>query len=173
MNLRLATIEEFENIRSFYHYITDWLDTVPYGPGWKKDIYPSPEELTEALTKNELWVCESNGEYVGAMVVNSASNEGYVQVKWNVDAKDNEITLIHALGVKPEWQGRGIASEMVNHAINLAKSKKHKALRLDVLQGNLPAERLYPKHGFVYVDTVEMFYEDTGLANYELYELPL
>ncbi len=173
MNLRLATIEEFENIRAFYHHITDWLDTVPYGPGWKKDIYPSPEELTDALTQNELWVYELNGEYAGAMVVNSASNEGYSQVKWNVDAMDDKITLIHALGVKSEYQGRGIASEMVKHAIALAKSKNHKALRLDVLQGNLPAERLYPKHGFVYVDTVEMFYEDTGLANYELYELPL
>ena len=173
MNLRIATIEEFENIRGFYHYITDWLDTVHYGPGWKKDIYPSPEELTDALNNKQLWVYEINGEYAGGMIINSVPNDGYSQVNWNVDCEDDEVTLIHALGVKPEYQGRGIASEMVKHAINLAKTKKHKALRLDVLQGNLPAERLYPKLGFVFVDTVEMFYEDTGLANYELYELPL
>ncbi len=173
MNLRIASVDEFEKIRVFYHYITDWLDTVPYGPGWKKDIYPSPEELTDALNKQQLWVYETNCEYAGAMIINSDSNDGYSQVNWNVDAHDNEITLIHALGVKPEYQGRGIASEMVQHAINLAKSQRHKALRLDVLEGNLPAEKLYPKHGFVYVETVEMFYEDTGLANYELFELPL
>ena len=173
MNLRLADISEFENVRSFYHYITDWLDTVPYGPGWKKDIYPSPEELVDAITKNELWLCEKDGEYIGAMVVNSATNEGYKKVKWNSNVKDEEITLIHALGVKPEFQGQGVASKMVQHAIAIAKSKKHKAVRLDVLEGNVPAERLYPKHGFVYVTTVEMFYEDTGNANYELYELLL
>ena len=173
MTIRLATIDEFEAIRSFYHHITDWLDTVPYGPGWKKDIYPSPDELKDALNKNELWLCEIDGEYAGSMIINSASCEEYSQVSWSVKAEPDQVSLIHALGIKPKFHRRGVATAMVNHAIAIAKSKGHKAMRLDVLEGNLPAENLYPKHGFNLVATIEMFYEDTGLANYKLYELPL
>ncbi len=173
MNVRPAEKSEFERIRSFYHYMTDWLETVPCGPGWKKDIYPSPDELMDALIKRELWVCENENEYAASMIINSTSCPEYANVKWGVDAKADEVLLIHALGVNPKYQRQGVASKMVNHAVMVAKSKGHKAMRLDVLDGNLPAESLYPKHGFVYVETIEMFYEDTGLANYKLYELPL
>ena len=173
MNIRLAKPEELDKVQCFYYYVTDWLETVPYGPGWKKDIYPSPEELTDALAKNELWVCETEEEYIASMILNNAPNEGYEKVKWKTDAKPDEVMLIHALGVKPEYQGKGIATKMVEHAINIAESNNCKAMRLDVLEGNLPAERLYPKLGFAYVETVEMYYEDTGNANYELFELVL
>ena len=55
-------------------------------------------------------------------------------------------------------------------AIAMAREKGIKTVRLDVLEGNLPAEKAYGKVGFQYVDTVRMFYEDTGWTNYKLYE---
>ena len=39
-----------------------------------------------------------------------------------------------------------------------------------MLAGNLPAEKLYSDLGFKYMDTLEMYYEDTGWTAYELYE---
>ncbi len=48
-----------------------------------------------------------------------------------------------------------------------------KAIRLDVLKGNLPAEKLYSGLGFRYLHTLNMFYEDTGWTDYELYEYTL
>ena len=173
MIIRIASEDEFESVRGFYHKMTDWLETAKYGPGWKKDIYPSPEELKSALKNKELWVADENGEYIASMILNSSSNEEYSQVKWNVAVEGNEVLLIHALGVAPEYHRKGISRSMVEHAINLAKSSGKKAMRLDVLNGNLPAEKLYPKFGFLHIDTIEMFYEDTGLTTYKLYELVL
>ncbi len=173
MHIRIAKNEEFNKIRAFYHEMTDWLGTVPYGPGWKKDIYPSPEDLSSAIESETLWVCEIDGRYAASMIVNSVPTEGYEKIKWTVDANENEVSFIHALGVHPDFQRKGISNAMVDHAILLARRKGHKAMRLDVLEGNIPAERLYPKHGFGHITTVEIFYEDTGLANYKLYELSL
>ena len=46
-------------------------------------------------------------------------------------------------------------------------------MRLDVLKGNLPAEKLYPGLGFEYIETRPMFYEDVGVMEFELYEYGL
>ena len=46
-------------------------------------------------------------------------------------------------------------------------------IRLDVLKGNLIAEKMYPEMGFKYVMTLPVFYEDIGLKDFELYECPL
>ncbi len=173
MIIRKATVDEYGKIRAFYHEMTDWLETASYGPGWKKDIYPSPEELLSALENGELWVCEEDGKYIASMIVNSHSQEEYSIVNWKIDARDSEVLLIHALGVIPEYHGKGVSGAMVEHAITLAKAENKKAMRLDVLAGNLPAEKLYPKHGFELIETIEMFYEDTGLTLYKLYELAL
>lgn len=78
--------------------------------------------------------------------------------------------LIHALGVHPMYSGKGIAKQMVQKVIDMACENKIKTIRLDVLGGNIPAERAYTKMGFVYCDTVKMFYEDTGWTDYKLYE---
>ena len=45
-----------------------------------------------------------------------------------------------------------------------------KLMRLDILKCNLPAEKLYPACGFQCVDTVTMYYEDTGWTDFEMYE---
>lgn len=46
-------------------------------------------------------------------------------------------------------------------------------LENDFLKGNIPAERLYSSMGFKYLHTLQMYYEDTGLTDYELYKLSL
>ena len=81
------------------------------------------------------------------------------------------MIVIHALGVSPEHSGKGMAKIMVRHIIGIAKEKNIKTVRLDVLKGNIPAEKAYLKCGFNYVDTIQMYYEDTGLTDYKAFEL--
>lgn len=60
---------------------------------------------------------------------------------------------------------------MVQYAIDTAAENGGKALRLDVLKGNLPANRLYESFGFQKLYTLNLFYPDTGWTDFELYEL--
>lgn len=59
---------------------------------------------------------------------------------------------------------------MVQQVIKIACENNIKTIRLDVLEGNIPAEKTYTKMGFMYLDTIQMFYEDTGWTNYKLFE---
>lgn len=165
-----ATEDDFLKVRSFYHLLIDMMQDKEYKPGWEKGVYPTDDYLKESLKNGELWVYECEDEISAAMVINHHSNDGYKLVKWSVEAEDSSVLIIHILGVMPTFQGKGIAGAMVKKAIEVAEGKGQKTLRLDVLGGNIPAERLYIKHGFRYVDTVKMFYEDTGWTDFKLYE---
>lgn len=168
--VRRADECEFAAIRSFYHTLIDMMQSSPYHPAWKKDIYPDNALLRTALRAGQLYVGMLGDAYAAAMIVNHACNDEYRTANWSVDARDDEVTVIHTLGVLPTYSGRGFAKRMVREVISAAGQRGQKTVRLDVLEGNLPAERLYTGLGFRYVETVEMFYEDTGRTAFRLYE---
>lgn len=171
--IRLAQPDEYEAVRAFYHRLIDEMQGSPYLPGWKKDVYPDSAMLRAAMEAQTLYVCEIDHAFAAAMIVNGTANDGYRSVHWGIDAAENEVRIVHALGVMPAYQGRGVSNAMVEAFLSLARKAGCKAARLDVLEGNLPAVKLYTRHGFAYVGTVNMFYVDTGWTNYELYELVL
>jgi len=78
-----------------------------------------------------------------------------------------------ALGVAPAFAGQGIAKKMAKSVIELGKKTHMKVIRLDVLEGNIPAQKVYERLGFNYINTIQMYYEDTGLTGYMLYEYVL
>ena len=170
MRISKANKDQFEAARSFYHSLIDAMKDSPYDIGWKKDIYPAPEFLKESIEAGELYVCVEDGNIAGAMVLNHCCNEGYSRFKWQTEASEDEALVIHALSVHPAYGGKGYAKAMVRKAFEVGASTHQKAVRLDVLAGNVPAEKLYTALGFKYMDTLKMYYEDTGWTDYELYE---
>ena len=107
------------------------------------------------------------------MVLNHDYNESYHNYQWQTAANDSELLIIHALGVHSDFNGKGYAKAMVQKAIDIAKETDMKAIRLDVLTGNIPAEKLYQGFGFQHMATMQMYYEDTGWADFKLYEYVL
>lgn len=170
LNIRVATEKDFNSVRDFYYSLIDKMKNSKYKPGWEKDVYPTRKFLNESICNKELYVVEIKGEILSCMVVNHKYNEGYNGIKWSINVEDSEMLVIHALGVSPVYAGKGIAKQMVKRVIEIAKKCEIKTIRLDVLSGNIPAEKLYVKMGFTYCGTTKMFYEDTGFVDYKLYE---
>lgn len=173
LDIRLAGQDEFQAVRAFYHLLIDQMEGAAYTPGWEKDVYPENDQLRQAIDRRQLYLGELAGDIAAAMILNRECNEGYRGAPWRVEAAPEEVSVIHALGVLPACQGRGLGREMVRAAVELARSQGSRVVRLDVLAGNLPAEQLYLGEGFYYVATARMFYPDTGWTDYEMYELPL
>ena len=171
--IQQARPHQFPEIWDFYQRLIDGMANSAYLPGWEKGIYPAEDFIRASLDSGELYAAHLGGTLVGAMVINHACTPGYETIPWAVDAKPEEVSVIHILGVSPDVQGKGVAGKMVREAIRLARQAKQKALRLDVLAGNLPAQKLYTAAGFLYMGSIKLFYEDTGLTDFLLYELPL
>lgn len=166
LEIRPAMESEFPLVRDFYYALIDDMESEKYPPGWKKGIYPENSYIKDAVLKGTLHIGVSDGKIVSAMVLNDEFNPGYNSASWD----DINFSVIHILGVSPRYAGKGVGSAMIKRALEISKKRGKAAVRLDVLIGNIPAVRLYEKNGFKYVDTIKLFYEDTGLAEFELYE---
>ena len=173
LRIRKAEANEFDAVRYFYHSMIEAMEGTPYHPKWQKDIYPSRADLQTAINEQSMYVGVAGDSIAAAMVFNHKCGEAYSDAAWPQSLTKEEFAVIHMLGVHRAYSGRGYARELVRYAIALARAAGLKAVRLDVLKGNVPAERLYESMGFRYIDTVRLFYEDTGLAEFRLYELAL
>ena len=171
MKIIRAAGDQYEAVRGFYHSMIDAMAGSTVYVGWKKDIYPAPEFLKNAIDRGELYLAFEGDTIVAAMVFNHDCNESYANFRWQTEAEPSEVMVIHALGVHPAYSGKGYAKALVRKAIHLAREGGIKAIRLDVLEGNTPAEQLYLGFGFQYMTTLRMYYEDTGWTNFRLYEL--
>ncbi|MDD7408969.1 MAG: GNAT family N-acetyltransferase [Anaerovoracaceae bacterium] len=176
MEIRLATTDEMENVRDFYFRLISDMANMKYQPAWKKAVYPSDVLITDSIKNGELYVVPADDEehdYMGAMIMNREYNFDYSNVKWSIKAEKDEIEVIHLLGVPVVFQGQGIATFMVEESKKIAKEKGARAIRLDVLDTNLPAHQLYQKAGFAYVDSLNEPYEDGQPSKFLLYEYVL
>ena len=173
MVIRKAEKSEYQTVRAFYHSLIDALEGTKYHPKWEKDLYPSQQDLRTALDEQTFYIGSEGDRIAAAMVVNQKCNDEYDDAAWTRPLTRDEFYVIHMLGVHRDFAGKGYAREMVRHAIGLAEAAGMKAVRLDVLTGNVPAERLYEGMGFRHVDTLKLFYEDTGRVDFKLYEYEL
>ena len=97
-------------------------------------------------------------------------NKEYKRVAWKVNERDNNVWIIHALAVRYEYRGMGLATQFVKNLISYAKLENIEAIHLDVIDKNTLADKLYIRAGFKYVSTENIFYEVVGNRQFRMYE---
>lgn len=145
----------------------------PYTPQWTIDVYPAEDDIRKHIDAGELYLGWQDGAPAAAMVLVEHEDPEYVEVPWLTPAAPDEVAVIHLLAVHPRARGQHAGAALVQEAIRLAREANKRVIHLDVVPGNLAASRIYEAEGFVYVCTNQIFYEDTGLMDFDMYELVL
>lgn len=166
IKLRKAHINEANEILSFYEDIIFSIRDSEFNPKWN-DSYPDMEFIKESILKEELYVYPQNG-LKACLVINNELEKEYSNVKWHINAETDEIIAIHTFAVKST--GKGIGKEIFDHIVKEAIKNNKKTIRIDVIDGNIGAQRAFEKWGFEYVDSVEMFHEAVGWETFHLFE---
>ncbi len=65
------------------------------------------------------------------------------------------------------------AEKIVSEIKSIAQNNNQKTLRIDIIDGNNGAQKVFEHLGFKYVDSVELTHYVVGLVNFHLYELVL
>ena len=143
-------------------------------PEGDKGGFPSDEMVKNAIAEKDQFIGIEDGQIVAAYIMNHDCDEAYHTVQWLTDAEDKEMVVLHALRVLPEYGGRGYSKQLVQHAIDTARERGLKSIRLDCIEGNDIPQKMYMSFGFAYVDTVEITYADIGIPRkFLLYEFVL
>ena len=163
-HFRQAVQEDMDGVLALYDQVIERFQAQTGTMAWRKGVYPTRANFQQAIQAGALYLGELEGALAAGMIITQGTDKSYETPPWRVDAADEETAVIHTLGVSPNAGKRG------EGAVALAREKGWKALRLDVLEGNDPAVRLYERAGFVYIETKQIWYESTGTANFLLYE---
>lgn len=143
-----AASDDLDTIRSIYWELLDSSEEYASILRWKKDIYPADEDWLSYIAKGEMHLIWDECNLIGAVALAKSQPEDYRKVRWTVDARDDEVAVAHLLAIRPQYQGQGYATAVLQELVKLAKKLGKKALRLDAIGTNKPAQRLYDKFGF-------------------------
>ncbi len=166
MKVRLATIEDLNEIEELYGLIGDQMKESVFDIGWRRNLYPAKELIQSDIQQQTLYVLQKNEDIIGVMVLNHECDACYNNIYWQINADDEEVTILHRLCIHPDYRGCG--KYFLKQAILIAQRKNQKSMRLDVLSSNLPAIRLYEKCGFLLQGKQTMDYGKIVVAS--LYE---
>ena len=173
MTIVTAKETEYPQVTGFYHELITEMQPYPYHPTWIIGVYPEDDYLKQLTENGQVFLGIEDGRIAAAMVLNHLPNAGYETVPWQVSAENTEVTILHLLGVLPAYWGRGFGKALLDYAERLLRAEGQKALRLDVMESNLPARQLYARNGFREIETIRMFYESTGWSGFTMYEKDL
>ncbi len=140
--IRLATLEDLNSLDDIAlntiahmrkNHRSQWSFSYPRKPHFKSDI-----------SKQHLYVYESEQTIKGMMVIYPEDETAYRVINW----KEKNGMVIHRLMIHPDYQGQGIADQLMVFGINHTKQKNYSGLRIDTHAGNTPMRRLLRKHQF-------------------------
>ena len=167
-----AEASDTDDVIAFYEEMVDRQEEREYSPDWTKGVYPTAEDIASDIGAGEMYIGRIDGKIACATVL-SGNDPIYKNVNWQTEYADEEVGVIHLFGVLPEYCGMGLGSRLIQYSAGVFRQQGRKVIRLDVLKGNAGAEKLYQKNGFHFVTEAPVFYEDTGLTDYEMYEREL
>lgn len=81
------------------------------------------------------------------------------------DGDDAELMTI---GVDAAWQGRGIATQLLDALLERARHQGARRMLLEVRVDNTPALRLYERHGFHRMGVRKRYYQPEGIDAYTM-----
>ena len=158
---------------SFYDGVVLWLNHHINYPKWMYKIYPSKSWVKQMTEAGEQFICVEGKKIVGAFVLNADPQGNYRKGNWSLDLPDGAYMVLHALAIDPKLQGRGLGAEVVRFCTEKAKADGYRAIRLDIVPGNIPAKKLYEKTGFRYVVDADLERGIPHIPTFSLFELNL
>ena len=171
--MKLVPAEDFESVKAKYIEVIESTPGIEQHARWCYGKHPTDERLRAHISNGELCLLMDGEEIVGMVVIVPRQEQEYEAIAWAEPLANDQVAVLSLLAVCPAYQGRGLGREILDHAEELAASMGKKALRLDVLKSNLPAQHMYESAGFSYRGTQHLYAENTAWTDFLYYEKAL
>jgi ribosomal protein S18 acetylase RimI-like enzyme len=140
------------------------------GQGLKhwNSTYPDVENIKADLGNGLIYLVKDRGVCKGMVTMNEHQPDEYKSLVFPSGMQ--KPLYLRNMVVHPKWQGKGIATMMIEYAQNMAREKGLDCIRLDVFMPSKNARQLYEKQLFREVAT---FHSETQKIPFVCYEKQL
>ncbi len=145
--IRRATLNDKENCIALLREAAIWVNTkgtLLWNPDWFGDDY-----LNGVIAKGEVLMAEVSGKAAGMFVLQDKD-----ETIWPDNITDN-AAYIHKLCISRQFAGKGVSSNMIEHAIAESRAQGKDVLRLDCARRKA-LTGLYASHAFKKVSAFNM-----------------
>ena len=125
-----------------------------YSPLWQIGAYPCISDVENHIKQYNMYIALKENTIVSTMAV----------------ADHGSYSSLHLFAVHHRHRGQHIGSNMMKKMFEVAEKRGNEKILLDVVKGNLPAEKLYQKIGFQYVGERTEPVERVGNVCFSIYE---
>ena len=129
------------------------------------EYYPSMEEIDFDLSRDSLFIMKDEGKIIGAITIDD--DETVNELPYWTDALQPGAELSR-LAVSPDYQGKGLAKELIVYGMEELKRRGFKSLHFLVNCNNLKALKCYSSFGFVKVGKCELYNQLMWCYEYQL-----
>lgn len=159
MWIRKALAEDVAAIENSYNELLDHEQLCGNCTNWVKGVYPTRAVPERHIPLGDMYVLEEEGQICASMVLNGEQAQAYGQIPWKYAAGAEEVMVIHTLCVPPSRAGRGYGGAMLHFALEEARKRGCRVMRLDTFWKNEPAKAMYLKNGFSIAGYADVLHE--------------
>jgi ribosomal protein S18 acetylase RimI-like enzyme len=158
-----------------YRQIIDHLAATVDFPHWHTENHPTPAEVAAWIEAGDLYLAlgDAREKIAGVVVLNHDAPDAYEEASWAIEGTPEQVLVVHALGVSPDFLRQGVARFLVDASLDVARAKGCRVVRLDTYVENTPARELYARYGFTDLGVHTLHYEGTDLNQFHLFEYVL
>lgn len=113
-----------------------------YTPAGFADTVLDAHSIQHRLSETRVFVAVSEGGVVGTIACAATGDEGHLR----------------GMGVLPDWQGKGVASALLQAAETELRNQRCMRVTLDTTEPLMRAMRFYERHGFTRSGRVSDFF---------------
>ncbi|MDE6660072.1 MAG: GNAT family N-acetyltransferase [Eubacterium sp.] len=154
IEIRLAEAGEIDRIFDFYKEVCKELEGAKYSPLWQIGFYPCIEDIENHINNKNMFIAVIDGRIASVMATVNHGN----------------YSSLHLFAVHSDFRNQHLGKLMMNKLFKISKERKNNKIILDVVKGNLPAEKLYQKMGFNYIGEKNELIERVGNVDFNIYE---
>jgi len=154
IELRKAAPEDLPAVARIYSDIHAAEEAGLLTVGWNRAIYPTEKTAGDAIARGDLFVLCDGGRVVAAAIINDAQDPAYERARWQYEASERDVLVLHTLVVSPDAGRKGYGRRFVAFCEALAQKQGRHFLRMDTNARNAAARALYAKLGYAEADIV-------------------
>lgn len=163
MLLRFATTQDIDAILTIIQQAKDYFKN--HGIDQWQDGYPNRESTVKDIEQQVLHVLVDQQNIIGiASIIHDEDPFYKIIEQGNWITTSNDYIAIHRVAILPEYKGQGLASLLIQEAIQLAKKNQVKSLRADTHEDNHSMQHLLLKNGFQFCGIVHVDHHAKRLA---------